>query len=179
MDIGESLVAAYLRHVRRCDVILTNVYLPGEQGELDVVGLERGERQKVWLCEVTTHTRGMNNPAKRPAARRVAEKIERAIKFAADVFPSAEPHFEVWSPVVRPGLVTELSTVIAAFRRRGIDLTIVANENYAACIQELVDEARRTSSTTGDAAFRMLQILTRLKGELRLGPAPTPTPSDV
>ena len=36
-DLGESLVAAYLRHVRRCEVVLTNVYIEGTQGELDVV----------------------------------------------------------------------------------------------------------------------------------------------
>lgn len=90
----EGLVAAYPRHVRGCDVILTNVYLSGVQGELDIVGLERVESQHVWLCEVTTHIRGMNNPTRRPAAQRVTEKMEGAQAFAAEVFPKAEHHFE-------------------------------------------------------------------------------------
>jgi hypothetical protein len=53
----------------------------------------------------------MNNPAKKPAVRRVTEKIERAVRFA--------------------------------------------------------DKARDTTATTGDDAFRMLQILTRVKGALQ------------
>jgi hypothetical protein len=47
MEIGESLVAAYLRHVRGCELILTNVHLSGVQGELDVLGVERGTPQRV------------------------------------------------------------------------------------------------------------------------------------
>lgn len=168
MDIGESLVAAYLRHVRECGLILSNIYLSGEQGELDVVGLETSPMQRVWLCEVTTHTRGMNNPSKRPAARRVTEKIERAVRFAAETFPNAEPHFEVWSPVVRSGLVGELEDVAATFSGRGIQLSLVVNGAYTDRIQELVDRAREKSETTGDDAFRMLQILTRLRGTLRV-----------
>src|SRR4051794_16419591 len=112
MDLGESLVAAYVRHVRGCDLILKNVHLAGVQGELDVVALERGPQQRVWLCEVTTHIRGMNNPAKRSAVQRVREKVERASNFAHEVFPGADHCFEVWSPRVRPGLVAELRVVV-------------------------------------------------------------------
>ena len=166
MDIGEGLVAAYLRHVRGCDLILTNVHLAGVQGELDVVGLERGAPQTVWLCEVTTHTRGMNNPTKKPASKRVREKVERAAEFAADVFPAAQLRFEVWSPIVRVGLISELETVATEFMSRHIELAIVANETYTGRIQELVEVARRTTATTGNDAFRMLQILTRLRGTL-------------
>lgn len=159
MELGESLVAAYLRHVRRCDVILSNVHLSGTQGELDVVGLEREAPQRVWLCEVTTHIRGMNNPSRRPAARRVAEKVERARAFADDVFPKAEHHFEVWSPRVRPGILKEL---------RDLDVELIVNDEYTRRIQELIDVARGNPSTTGEAAFRFLQILTHVQGQLRL-----------
>jgi hypothetical protein len=168
MDIGESLVAAYHRHVRGCDLILTNVHLVGEQGELDVVGVQSGPVQRAWFCEVTTHTRGMNNPSKRPAARRVAEKIESAERFASNTFPNAEARFEIWSPIVRPGLVAELDDVVASCRTRGVELDLVVNETYTERIQELVDVARSTSETTGDDAFRMLQIMTRLKGTLNV-----------
>lgn len=169
MEVGESIVAAYLQHVRRCEPILTNVYLSGEQGEIDVVGLERGEPPRVWLCEVTTHIRGgMNNPAKRPAAQRVTEKVERAIAFAEDLFPSLEAHVEIWSPLIRPGILVELDAVTARFRAQGVGVAIVANEAYTERVQELVTAARGTASTTGNDAFRMLQILTRLKGGLEL-----------
>jgi Holliday junction resolvase-like predicted endonuclease len=166
MDIGESLVAAYLRHVRGCEVILTNVHLAGVQGEIDVIGLERQTPQTLWLCEVTTHTRGMNNPAKKPAAQRVKDKIDRAADFASEVFPSAHPKFEVWSPIVRAGLISELEEVAGHYTSQQIELHIVANETYTQRIQELVDVARETTATTGNDAFRMLQILTRLRGAL-------------
>ena len=167
-DLGESLVAAYLRHVRGCDLILTNVHLSGTQGELDVVGLARdgGEQQMVWLCEVTTHIRGMNNPTKRPAARRVQEKVERATEFARELFPQAQHHLEIWSPRVRPGLVAELEIVAQSFQSKNITLQFVVNDDYTAAIQRLVDCARNNHSTTGDDAFRMLQILTHVKGTL-------------
>jgi hypothetical protein len=75
-----------MRHVRGCDVVLTNVHLSGVQGELDVVGVSREAPQQVWLCEVTTHIRGMNNPTRRPARRRVQEKVLRAAAVAAAPF---------------------------------------------------------------------------------------------
>lgn len=166
-DLGESLVAAYLRHVRRCEVVLTNVYIEGTQGELDVVGLELKAPQQVWLCEVTTHVRGMNNPVRRGAAQRMMEKIERASRFAVEVFPEAKPHFEVWSPKVRPGLVAELEATAAAMKD-GLPLELVINAEYTRRVQELIDVARVNPSTTGEGAFRMLQILTHVEGELRL-----------
>lgn len=159
MELGESLVAAYLRHVRGCGVILGNVYLSGVQGELDVVGLKEGAPQHAWFCEVTTHIRGMNNPTRRPAARRVKEKLARSRTFAAETFPNAEHHFEVWSPRVRPGILAELE---------GLDVELVVNAEYTRRIQELVDVARGNPSTTGEPAFRFLQILTHVQGELRL-----------
>jgi hypothetical protein len=168
MEIGESLVAAYLRHVRGCDLILTNVQLSGVQGELDVVGLERGEPQRVWLCEVTTHILGMNNPTKKSAAQRATEKIERAVAFAADVFPNATPNFEIWSPIVRPGIMSALEAVVARFEARDVALALIVNEGYTDRLQSLIDVARHSTATTGDDAFRMLQILTRVKGSLQL-----------
>lgn len=161
--MGESLVAAYLRHVVKCDVILTNVHLDDVQGELDVVGLSYGPPQKVWLCEVTTHIRGMNNPAKRPAAQRVTGKVQRAAEFASKVFPEATPHFEVWSPRVRPGLIAELDEVVITGKAKGWDIELVVNEAYGDRVQQLIDTAHGKTLTTGEDAFRLLQILTRIK----------------
>ena len=59
MDIGESIVGAYMRYIRECEVVVYNTFLRDQQGELDVVALKTGEPRKVWLCEVTTHIGGM------------------------------------------------------------------------------------------------------------------------
>ena len=110
----------------------------------------------------------MNSPTKKSAAHRATEKIERAVAFAADVFPNAEPNFEIWSPIIRPGLMSALEAVVARFEARDVVLAIVANEGYTDRLQALIDLARQSTATTGDDAFRMLQILTRVKGGLQL-----------
>ncbi len=168
MDLGESLVAAYMRHVRCCDVVLTNVHLSSVQGELDVVGVRPDKPQRVWLCEVTTHIRGMNNPASRPARQRVKEKVLRASKFAKDVFPQAEHRFEVWSPRVRPGVLVELQAGIDDLGPHDLHVELITNDAYTARIQKLVEKARDNPSTTGEDAFRLLQILTHVQGKLKL-----------
>jgi hypothetical protein len=37
MDVGESLVGAYMHQVRGCHTVAYNTFLPTGQGELDVV----------------------------------------------------------------------------------------------------------------------------------------------
>lgn len=63
MDIGESIVGAYMRYIRECEVVVYNTFLRGQQGELDVVALKTGVPRRVWLCEVTTHIGGMLYPS--------------------------------------------------------------------------------------------------------------------
>jgi Holliday junction resolvase-like predicted endonuclease len=164
MEMGESLVAAYLRHIRECELVMTNVYTASGQGELDVVGVGKGKKPTVWFCEVTTHIRGMNNPAKRRADERVRDKIKRAQKFAAITFPKANHVFEVWSPKVRPGLVPGLEAVVQELAPIKLDLVI--NQEYCTRVQALIDDARKNTSATNDDAYRMLQILTRVEGVL-------------
>ena len=56
---------------------------------------------------------------------------------------------------------TELDQKWAA---EGRDLRFIINDDYTACIAELVDSARANSATTNEPAYRLLQILTRLRG---------------
>ena len=49
MDVGESVVGAYMRQVRGCHTVAFNTRLPQGQGELDVVGVANGDRGvEVW-----------------------------------------------------------------------------------------------------------------------------------
>jgi hypothetical protein len=50
------------------------------------------------------------------------------------------------------------------WRGLGRNLTFVINEDYTARIRELAKHADGNSSTTNEPAYRMLQILTRLRG---------------
>lgn len=156
MEIGESLVGAYLRHVRDCDVVLFNTHLADEQGEIDLIGIATiNGQQHVWLVEVTTHIRGMLYSTQAQTVAKLKEKRRKAQKFAEKTFGGAECSFEVWSPVVPSGLVDAIASS---------GITLVANKDYTKAVNELAAVAAQSTATTGNDAFRMLQLLTHLRG---------------
>ena len=61
-EMGEYLVGAYLKLILECDFVDYGVRVPGGgvQGlnELDVVGIHF-DKKTAYLCEVTTHIRGL------------------------------------------------------------------------------------------------------------------------
>jgi len=169
MDIGESLVGAYLRHVVGCQVVVYNSFFVDQQGEIDVVGLELGQTRSVWLCEVTTHIGSMDlRRGPNTAEQVLAKKLDRLRHFAATTFPDDEHHFEWWSPRVASGLVQIMSGLEADWKEQGDDLRFVINQVYTRRIQALVDNAKGNASTTNEPAYRLLQVLTRLRGEILL-----------
>ena len=54
LNVGEQLVSSYLRYIRKCDFIQTNLYTVEAHGEIDVVGINLKEKQ-VYICEVAIH----------------------------------------------------------------------------------------------------------------------------
>jgi hypothetical protein len=167
MDIGESLVGAYLRHIVGCDVIVYNSFFVDRQGEIDVVGLQQGTPGTAWLCEVTTHIGGLLliRGGKDVTERVIREKLSRLHDFAKMTFPDHEHRYEWWSPRVPVGKMTEGMHLIAEeWAAEGRQLSFVMNKDYTERVRALVSHARRNSSTTNEPAYRMLQILTRLRG---------------
>jgi hypothetical protein len=167
MDIGESLVGAYLRHIVKCEVVTYNSFFADRQGEVDVVGLKRAHPREVWLCEVTTHIYGMHytSGGKNTTKRVIHKKLERLSEFADTTFPGDLHHYEWWSPRVAVGNITEAMTEIEQrWASEGRELRFIINEEYTARICELAKHARQNSSTTNEPAYRMLQILTHLRG---------------
>lgn len=168
MEMGESIVGAYLRQVRGCDLVLYNERTGG-MSELDVIGIKRGYTDRVWLCEVATHLEGLQygNAAQNEA--KISAKIVAAQSYASRVFGADEHIFELWCPRVGIGKNTEwmerMSTAQAA---QGITVDFIYNERYAAALQELIEKSRDFTSETGEPAFRMLQIMTHLKGTVSL-----------
>lgn len=59
LDMGESLIGAYLRYGEKCDLVVDGTQTE-KQGEIDVIGF-RVEVRRVWLCEMAT-------PVRRPKA---------------------------------------------------------------------------------------------------------------
>ena len=167
MDIGESIVGAYIRYIRGCEVVVYNTFLRDRQGEIDVVALRTGPPREVWVWEVTTHIGGMLYPATGGTdgtLSKLSAKVSRAKDFAATTFPGDRLHFEIWSPRVSKGKLTdafdELKNEMAA---EDVDLDFVINEDYTANLRCLADHARRNRSATSEPAYRMLQILTHLR----------------
>jgi hypothetical protein len=167
-DIGESLVGAYLRHIEGCDVVVYNNFFRGEQGEIDVVGIRRGEPREVILCEVTTHIRGMLivHSGRNATEQRVKEKLRRLIHFAEATFPGDNHRFEWWSPYVPIGrLTTALAVIEHTTQESGHEFRFVINDEYTRRVQRLVEYARKHEAPTGEPAYRLLQILTHLRGD--------------
>ena len=95
------------------------------------------------------------------------EKLRRARTFATTMFPEDRHYYEVWSPVVPVGKMTaQFTEMERRYNDDALDLHFVINDEYTARVQRLVDHAGRNSAATSEPAYRLLQVLTRLKGTL-------------
>jgi hypothetical protein len=163
-DIGESLVGSYLRYVKNCEFVLFNTFLPEGQGEVDVIGIRLGKPRDIYFAEVTTHIDGMSYGGNRATVEKIRSKLVRAQAFAEDRFPGDDHHFAIWSPHVPVGAMTRaFASMAEEFGAIGKHLDFIMNEEYGDRIQELVHQARSNSRATSDPAFRLLQVLSRVK----------------
>lgn len=159
-EMGEYVVGAYLRIVEHCDFVDYNVRAIGggrkSLNEFDVLGLRFDDRA-AYLCEVTTHIRGLLYKNNESTVERVRQKFGRQKEYAREFlkdFPNC--HFMFWSPYVPEGYVTK-----GLRRIRGLELVI--NGEYKRCVEELRGKASIMSNDTGNPFFRVLQILERLR----------------
>ena len=167
-DVGEYFVGAYLRLIEQCDFVDYNVRAPGGGlaglGELDVVGFNF-RTKTAFLCEVTTHIRGLliSNQGKDDTVPRIKAKHGRQKEYAARYLKHLKVHrFQFWSPVVPRGRVAQLAQI------EGLELVI--NGEYARRVDKLMMLARVEKYDTRNPVFRMMQIL----GSLRRAPSARP-----
>ena len=169
-DPGESLVGSYLHYIGKCQLVLHNTFTPEEQGELDVIGIRtNGAEQLAWFCEVTTHIQGLQYGGFDRTVSKIRDKILRARKFAEKTFPDHKHRYEIWSPVVPVGRLTiAFAEMEENFTSSELNVKFVINDLYSERVVELIEHARGNPSATSEPAYRMLQILTRLRGAWRL-----------
>ena len=165
LDMGESLVGAYLRYVTKCDFVVYGTQTE-RQGEIDVIGFQV-EQRKVWICEVATHLDGLlygsgGNPG---TIVKVKQKVRRAVLFAERLFPDQEVCFEWWSPKTGPTLVTGTEEIRKQFDGRNIEIAFITNDVYAERVKALFELAQRGTKATPEPFYRSLQILTHLAGK--------------
>jgi hypothetical protein len=159
-DIGEYIVGAYLKVIKKGDFIDYNARPPGGGleglNELDVVGLDF-KNKSVYLCEVTTHIRGILYKDNKTTIVTIKKKYEKQKEYASKYlvdFPKR--YFMFWSPVVPKGYLTEELEKIDG-------MEVVINEKYAQCIDELSAKAKALTNDVGNPFFRVLQILEHLR----------------
>lgn len=158
-EVGEYLVGAYLKLVERCDVVDYNVREPGGGvrglNELDVLGFHFAT-STVYLCEATTHIKGLLYKTNVETVNRIKRKHENQLAYA-DRFLSQFEHktFMFWSPKVPRGYLTKNLAKI-----EGLELVI--NGEYKRRVDELLDLAKTSSQDTGNQVFRVFQILKAL-----------------
>lgn len=159
-EMGEQVVGAYLKLCLGCVFVDYDVRRPGGGldglGELDVVGLDP-DRRRAYLCEVTTHIKGLQYKSNAETVRRIRAKHSRQRAYAAkhlQAFPKVA--FMFWSPVVPVGYITDgLGTI------DGLELVI--NQEYSRRIDQLREMAKTASHDAGNDFFRALQILEHLR----------------
>lgn len=152
-------MGAWLKVIQKCDFVDYNVRPPVDGleglGEFDVVGVDL-RSEKVYICEVVTHVRGMLYGNFETTQRRVREKFARQKKYAAKFLPK---HFAkiymLWSPVVAPKYVRALTNI------HGLEL--VLNADYAEKLDELRSAIKGNRKDFGNPFVRVLQILEILK----------------
>jgi len=159
-DVGEHIVGAYLQLCLNCDVVDYNVRPPGGglEGleELDVIGLDF-KTNTAYLCEVTTHIRGILYKNNQETVRRIAKKHDRQRRYAQRYLANfAHARFMLWSPVVPRGYVTEELAKI-----EGLELII--NGEYKRRVEELRALAKKSAHDARNPFFRMLQIIEHLR----------------
>lgn len=160
-DIGEYIVGAYLQEVKGCEYVNYSVRFPGGGieglSELDVIGFNFSGKS-VFMCEVTTHIGGTNYGNTGKTITKITQKYNTQKRYAGKYLtPSfTQLHYMFWSPYVPDGLITSGLGSISG-------LELVINKEYTKAIEELRQKAKKASYQTGNPAFRMFQIIERLR----------------
>lgn len=159
-DVGEYLVGAHLQLGEECDVVDYNVRPPGGGleglGELDVVGFNF-KTNIAFLCEVTTHIRGVLYKNNQETVARIKCKYQRQQQYAEKYLSNFKTiRYQFWSPVVPKGYITRHLSEIK-------DLELIINAEYKKRVLALQSLAEKETHDARNPVFRMLQILGHLR----------------
>ena len=159
-EMGEYLVGAYLKLVEKCDFVDYNVRAPGGGlaglNELDVVGIHFAE-STAYLCEVTTHVRGVLYKDNPETVNRIKRRYEKQRAYASNYLGQFKHHvFMFWAPNVPKGYLTNHLARIDGLR-------LIINGEYKRKVNELLSKAQTEKQDTGNPVFRVFQILGALR----------------
>ena len=159
-DTGEYFVGAYLKYALHCNLIDYNVRESGGGlkglGELDVIGYDF-KNDVVYLCEVTTHIKGLLYTDIANTIIKIQQKHINQKNYALNNLQRFKNiKYMFWSPYVPVGGITDGLNQIS-----GLDLVI--NSDYTIKFKELEIIAATQSHPDTNPVFRTLQIMGHLK----------------
>ena len=169
LNVGEQLVSSYLRYIRKCDFVETNVHTGKSQGEIDVIGLSLS-KQQVYICEVTIHIDGLqyvnskNNQTDN--VQKLTDKFSRGIEYAQKYYDEYDQHFMFWSPIVKDSKgkpennqMRHLEEIQANIKDRyKIDVECIVNEKFQECLVEMRNYAKTSKENFQCPLMRLMQI---------------------
>ncbi len=173
-NIGEHLVGQYLQEIKDCDFVQYNLQTKFTQGEIDVVAINSNKRE-VFICEVATHLEtGLqyNKNGNPDNVNRFISKFTKNIKYAKKNFKDYQCHFMLWTPIIKipqkentkNNQLKDLQEIKEQiFKKYGIELELIYNDEYLNCINQLREIARETTSAMTSSVMRFLQIEEKLK----------------
>ncbi len=178
MNIGEEICGEWLRRIKRCDFIQYNLQTPDAQGEIDVIGINLGER-KVYACEVAIHLiTGLRYVKdKRPDnVPRLTRKFRKDHDYLRKYFDGYEHVLMLWSPVVKNqkkdakyNQLDDVHQIIEEIHAAcGIKIEAMINESFQTALAELRQCARDVTAASASSVLRYLQIEERLARHLKL-----------
>ncbi len=169
MNVGEEIVAEYLRYIVGCDAIKSNVQLHSNGGEIDLIGVKG---RTVYLCEVAIHINGLRYTHKGGTKDNLINKFKRIREFVSDEgspFCKYTPKYMFFSPIVRipksekrgSQIPSELVEVQKILGKGKIDLDFYINEDFYAIIDGLKAVAKEISYEIKSPVMRLFQIESR------------------
>jgi hypothetical protein len=159
-DIGEYIVGAYLKSIYYCDYVDYNIRIPGGGlkglSELDVIGIDL-KNKTAYLCEVTTHIRGLLYINNEKTVEKIKQKHCVQKEYAKLILSDFQTiKYMLWSPYVPEGYITKHLREIKS-------LELVINKDYSKCINEMRVLAANNTNDLGNPFLRTLQILEHLR----------------
>ena len=170
LNVGEQLVSSYLRYIRGCDFIQTNLYTKS-QGEIDVVGLDLSEK-RIYICEVAIHIRGLQYTTKDVKndtnitrcpdnIQKLTDKFSRAIEYTRKDpnLNQYNHHCMFWSPIVKNKAILHLEEIKENIKEQyKIDIECVINQKFQECLTELRNYAKTRTEEFQCPLMRLMQI---------------------
>lgn len=168
LNVGEQIAASYLRYVRKCDFIQTNLYTKDVQGEIDVVGIDLAE-SKVYLCEVAVHlTTGLfyQKDGRYNNVGKLTDKFSKDIEYARQYLSDYTPTFMLWSPIVRNSKGNQANNQAAHLEaihanimaKYQVDIEMVVNDTFRDYLNQMREVAAGETSELQCPIMRFMQL---------------------